>query len=605
MSNELTDVRCPCGAEFQADSYDAGFIAGSGMCQNCDAAMPPKDIPAPVEQAGGDEGAAFNAWLNEVTYEENTDRGVFKVQRHQTLSVEDERIAWRAWQGRALLARSEQEETERLREAYEWGYGDGQNNPNGYSDKKERDACVNELLKQPSPAQAEQAERPEVVARVVHSTPVVLDQCAPLNANDEMMTVAQHAASVARWAEMFNRVEQERDAALASAPVGGAPAQHLSEDELADFMGDPSAMSALADGLESIKGNGNAELAAVIFRSMAIALENDKAADAFGDFEDQYLTDGSGHAPISTYEACREAFHKEWPNREAAFAAAKAEYDRLHPTALTSAHVAGKAVATPLRPLTEDERAATEFYALNPSAAVHDLSKRLSAPVAGEAQPVAWLVDWPEEPELGHCLAESPAETGRSRPLVFADAVTQISEPVYAYRRKGLDDFVTCDRERFDELSTTPRLFETRIFYTAPQASKPDFSDAYEGAREDLAIWKRRALAAKLAMAEDAAAKGDAARQQCGGMEMEIEELRAEAQALRDELSEARGRATGSVDQKEGYTGWVTQYPGRAAKLWGSREIAELNWWPEDGQQLFRVVEVERIAAPTKGDNDD
>ncbi|HHX0959337.1 TPA: LysM peptidoglycan-binding domain-containing protein [Pseudomonas aeruginosa] len=65
--------------------------------------------------------------------------------------------------------------------------------------------------------QAEQAEaeRPEVVARVVHSNPVVLDHCGPLNANDELMTVAQHAASVARWAEMFNRVEQERDAALA------------------------------------------------------------------------------------------------------------------------------------------------------------------------------------------------------------------------------------------------------------------------------------------------------------------------------------------------------------------------------------------------------
>ncbi|MFK0894515.1 MULTISPECIES: FtsB/FtsL family cell division protein [Pseudomonas aeruginosa group] len=55
MSNELTDVRCPCGDEYPADSYDAGFIAGSGMCQNCDAAMPPKDIPAPVEQAGWDE----------------------------------------------------------------------------------------------------------------------------------------------------------------------------------------------------------------------------------------------------------------------------------------------------------------------------------------------------------------------------------------------------------------------------------------------------------------------------------------------------------------------------------------------------------------------
>ncbi|MGV5083060.1 hypothetical protein [Pseudomonas aeruginosa] len=81
--------------------------------------------------------------------------------------------------------------------------------------------------------------------------------------------------------------------------------------------------------------------------------------------------------------------------------------------------------------------------------------------------------------------------------------------------------------------------------------------------------------------------------------------LEAEARALRDELSEARGRASGPVDQKEGYTGWVTQYPGRAARLWGSREIAELNWWPEDGQQLFRVVEVERIAAPAQGDKDD
>ncbi|EOX6811563.1 hypothetical protein ACIUX8_06150 [Pseudomonas aeruginosa] len=69
-------------------------------------------------------------------------------------------------------------------------------------------------LAQPYPAQAE-AERPEVVARVVHSNPIVLGQCGPLNANDELMTVAQHAASVARWAEMFNRVEQERDVALA------------------------------------------------------------------------------------------------------------------------------------------------------------------------------------------------------------------------------------------------------------------------------------------------------------------------------------------------------------------------------------------------------
>ncbi|WP_235568981.1 hypothetical protein [Pseudomonas aeruginosa] len=40
------------------------------------------------------------------------------------------------------------------------------------------------------------------------------------------------------------------------------------------------------------------------------------------------------------------------------------------------------------------------------------------------------------------------------------------------------------------------------------------------------------ALRAKLAMAEDAAAKGDAARHQCGGMEMEIQELREQAAKL-------------------------------------------------------------------------
>lgn len=57
---------------------------------------------------------------------------------------------------------------------------------------------------------------------------------------------------------------------------------------------------------------------------------------------------------------------------------------------LASAPVAGKAVAIPLRPLTEDERAAIEFYILNPTAAVRDLDKRLSghaAPPAREAVP--------------------------------------------------------------------------------------------------------------------------------------------------------------------------------------------------------------------------
>ncbi|MCP1617006.1 MULTISPECIES: hypothetical protein [Pseudomonadaceae] len=49
---ELTNVRCMCGDEYPHDSYGAGFIAGSGMCENCDAAIPAKEPPA----AGVPEG---------------------------------------------------------------------------------------------------------------------------------------------------------------------------------------------------------------------------------------------------------------------------------------------------------------------------------------------------------------------------------------------------------------------------------------------------------------------------------------------------------------------------------------------------------------------
>ncbi|WCU04767.1 hypothetical protein O0072_18110 [Pseudomonas aeruginosa] len=128
-----------------------------------------------VEQAGGDERAAFERafTVQEGIYFDGK-RGEYRsmnLRAIEATDAQDLNLRLQGWQARAALA-------------------------------------------QPSPAQAE-AERPEVVARVVHSNPVVLGQCGPLNANDELMTVAQHAASVARWAEMFNRVEQQRDAALA------------------------------------------------------------------------------------------------------------------------------------------------------------------------------------------------------------------------------------------------------------------------------------------------------------------------------------------------------------------------------------------------------
>ncbi|WP_124204625.1 hypothetical protein [Pseudomonas aeruginosa] len=153
-----------------------------------------------VEQAGGDERAAFELFV----------RKHCGMPEHIAVNWDAKftNDAWEGWQARAALA---------------------QPSP-AQADEKPGDSilCYGCFAKGVGPdhfdeagkclaAQAEQAEaeRPEVVARVVHSNPVVLDHCGPLNANDELMTVAQHAASVARWAEMFNRVEQERDAALA------------------------------------------------------------------------------------------------------------------------------------------------------------------------------------------------------------------------------------------------------------------------------------------------------------------------------------------------------------------------------------------------------
>lgn len=194
MSNELTDVRCPCGAEFQADSYDAGFIAGSGMCQNCDAAMPPKDIPAPVEQAGGDERVI--GWRERIlAAHPNSDPGFWPD---------------------ALLVEHMAAEIADLRAA----------------------------LAQPSPAQAEQAEaeRPEVVAwRYGFSGGIVsdkacLDEWKSGGEYQSLMTVAQHERIVGalraktdqlrealEWRkenqagqrELLRSVTAERDAALA------------------------------------------------------------------------------------------------------------------------------------------------------------------------------------------------------------------------------------------------------------------------------------------------------------------------------------------------------------------------------------------------------
>jgi hypothetical protein len=43
----------------------------------------------------------------------------------------------------------------------------------------------------------------------------------------------------------------------------------------------------------------------------------------------------------------------------------------------------------------------------------------------------------------------------------------------------------------------------------------------------------------------------------------------------------------------EPWSGWVTQYPGKMPVLRGAKEIAELNYHPEEGMRMFFVREVE------------
>lgn len=54
--------------------------------------------------------------------------------------------------------------------------------------------------------------------------------------------------------------------------------------------------------------------------------------DAWTDFECEYLTDGNGYAPSSTYKACAEAWKAAWPDRKAAYAAAVDAYEKCHGT---------------------------------------------------------------------------------------------------------------------------------------------------------------------------------------------------------------------------------------------------------------------------------
>ena len=90
---------------------------------------------------------------------------------------------------------------------------------------------------------------------------------------------------------------------------------------------------------------------------------------------------------------------------------------------------------------------------------------------------------------VGNILTAEPCPDCTRWNVQPAPATKQAGERVYAFRRKGLADFCTCDEARYEELSNKPRLFETRVFYTAPQPSPAAQGDAIE---HELAMLIRR-----------------------------------------------------------------------------------------------------------------
>lgn len=58
----------------------------------------------------------------------------------------------------------------------------------------------------------------------------------------------------------------------------------------------------------------------------------------------------------------------------------------------------------------------------------------------------------------------------------FAEALiaelAKKNPPVYVFRRKGLDDFCTCDERRYNELAQKPTLFEVKVLYTLPPTAE-------------------------------------------------------------------------------------------------------------------------------------
>lgn len=68
--------------------------------------------------------------------------------------------------------------------------------------------------------------------------------------------------------------------------------------------------------------------------------------------------------------------------------------------------------------------------------------------------------------KVGVQVANRQASDGKLEHNLLITVTTDPYTPVYAYRRRGLDTFVTCDKSTYAELAQHKHLFETATFWS-------------------------------------------------------------------------------------------------------------------------------------------
>ncbi len=148
------------------------------------------------------------------------------------------------------------------------------------------------------------------------------------------------------------------------------------------------------------------------------------------------------------------------------------------------------------------------------------------------------------------------------------------------------------ERRGFAPISANPLVDHDMPLYATPPApanaqsvTGGEYGDAYQGTREDLAIWKRRALEAE-----------DKVRHLERINDHLVKEAQGEHRMGEPVLTAPPAPANA---QPVAWSGWACQYPGKMPRLYGDKAIAEINCdYSNGGKLLFLSSALPALAVP-------